>query len=370
MRADRFLLVSHDGFGLGHTRRNVCIAEVIRNQCPDAAITIVTGIASTHSWLDDRDFSVVRVPEVVKNVDGQYVNPTMSLSEALSRREQLLCDVVRVTQPQVVLVDRHPYGVNNEWRRGLTLAKSGGAAIAVGLRDILDEAEVVRAEFAGSRWAGVGGLVDEVLVYGNQSLCDHQREYGLPLRPFYCGWVTDTSVVATRVIDPGLLVVTAGGGADGNVVTEIGCVLARHGSIDRAIFVMGPAGVGRIDEVRLSMSTLSNVEVKAVVSNCFELFAEAGVVLEMAGYNSTIEALAAGSRPILVPRRAPRREQAIRATRLASLGLADVVDHAASPDEVSWLLARPRRLDDDALSRHGLALTGAEAASHRLLALC
>ena len=71
----------------------------------------------------------------------------------------------------------------------------------------------------------------------------------------------------------------------------------------------------------------------------------------MAGYNTTVEALAAGVRPLLVPRRSPRREQAIRATRLASLGLADIVDEDATVDEVSWLLRRPRRLDPHVAGR-------------------
>ena len=80
---------------------------------------------------------------------------------------------------------------------------------------------------------------------------------------------------------------------------------------------------------------------------CGPLFARADRVVQMAGYNSTFECLAAGVRPVLVPRRTPRREQVIRATRLAALGLADVVDEPASAAEVAWLLRRPRALAPD-----------------------
>jgi len=83
----------------------------------------------------------------------------------------------------------------------------------------------------------------------------------------------------------------------------------------------------------------------------------------MAGYNSTLEALAAGIRPVLVPRRAPRREQAIRALRLAALGVADVVDGEASLEEVTWLLERPRLLPPGALDAAGIRLDGAERAA-------
>ena len=87
----------------------------------------------------------------------------------------------------------------------------------------------------------------------------------------------------------------------------------------------------------------------------------------MAGYNSTLEALAAGHRPVLVPRRHPRSEQAIRAERLQELGLADVVQPGADPAEVAaWLRDRPRVLPGGALDAAGIDLRGAETAATRL----
>jgi predicted glycosyltransferase len=88
----------------------------------------------------------------------------------------------------------------------------------------------------------------------------------------------------------------------------------------------------------------------------------------MAGYNSTLEALAAGRRPILVPRRSPRREQAIRAGRLAALGLAHVVDEGAAAREVSWLLGRDHSVTPEDLARAGVWLDGADRAAHLLVA--
>jgi predicted glycosyltransferase len=98
-----------------------------------------------------------------------------------------------------------------------------------------------------------------------------------------------------------------------------------------------------------------------------QLFARAAGTVQMAGYNSTVEALAAGVRPVLVPRRNPRREQAIRAARLACLGLADIVDESASAAEVSWLLDQPRHVDADAYRRAGISFDGAAVAAERLL---
>jgi predicted glycosyltransferase len=102
---------------------------------------------------------------------------------------------------------------------------------------------------------------------------------------------------------------------------------------------------------------------------CAELFARSVGVVEMAGYNSTFEALAAGVRPVLVPRRNPRREQAIRASRLTALGVADTVDEGVPVEEVDWLLARSRLLAEGALDAAGIRLDGAQRAAATISAL-
>jgi predicted glycosyltransferase len=102
---------------------------------------------------------------------------------------------------------------------------------------------------------------------------------------------------------------------------------------------------------------------------CAELFARATGVVQMAGYNTTVEALAAGVRPVLVPRRNPRREQAIRASRLTALGVADTADEGVPAEEVDWLLGRDRLLPPGALAAAGIRLDGAERAAAAVIEL-
>jgi len=91
--------------------------------------------------------------------------------------------------------------------------------------------------------------------------------------------------------------------------------------------------------------------------------------VQMAGYNSTFEALAAGIRPVLVPRRTQRKEQVIRAERLAFLGLADVVDEDVPAAEVAALLTRPRLLPAGALDQAGIRMDGDRRAAKAVTAL-
>jgi predicted glycosyltransferase len=364
----RYLFSSHDGFGVGHVRRNTLIARAVLARDPDAEIAIITGLVVRPSWLGDPRMHVIHVPGLVKDSNGSYHNDGFSFEEALELRATVFGDTIRSFAPDVVVVDRHPYGIGGELREGLAEASRLGAALVLGLRDILDEPGRVAQELAGAQWAGVADLYDEILVYGERHVCDHEAEYGLAGTPRYCGWIADTAPPRRR--DPALLVVTGGGGGDGEEVFTLGAQLARLLPLMRTVLVAGPYATRQsLASLAPDPSTRGRLRMVRDIAGCAALFARAASVVEMAGYNSTFEALAAGVRPVLVPRRSPRREQAIRAGRLASLGLADVVDEHVPATEVAWLLSRPRLLPAGALEQAGIRLDGHLRAAEAVTAL-
>jgi predicted glycosyltransferase len=364
----RYVFSSHDGFGVGHVRRNVLIARAVLAADPRAEVVVVTGLTMRPSWLADRRIRVERVPGLVKDADGAYRNAELPFTDAVDRRADRFALIVAAHRPDVVVVDRHPFGIAGELRPGLAAARAAGAATVLGLRDILDEPSVVLAELAGEGWRDAADTYDRVLVYGDQVLCDHRAEYGLPISPDYCGWVVEPGAVGRR--EHGLLVVTAGGAGDGEAVFALGLDVCAAMPELRAVLVAGPYATSSLDDDAVARRGLSDrIRLVRDTPGCGPLFARADRVVQMAGYNSTFECLAAGIRPVLVPRRTPRREQIIRATRLASLGLADVVDEPASAAEVAWLLRRPRTIGPDDLARAGIRLDGASRVAARLVAL-
>ncbi len=362
-----YILSSHDGFGLGHVRRNSLIAAALLDACPGAEITIVTGVRARPSWLRDPRLRVVQVPALLKDTEGAYRSGSMSFHRAIRTRMRVFRELVDAQRPDVVLIDRHPYGTAGELRPGIEAARRQGAAIVIGLRDVLDEPTQVRAELNGEGWADVVTNFSQLLVYGDRVLCDHMDEYGLPLEPHYCGWVCEQPQVR-GLVEPRHLVVAAGGGGDGGEVFHLGAELIRLRPDWRGTLVAGPYAAD-VRAIASGSEAIARLTVVRDAATCLPLFASAGAVLQMAGYNSTVESLAVGIRPILVPRRSPRREQAIRASRLASLGLADVVDQGAAAAEVDWLLDRPRHHPPGALEQTGLGLNGATNAARELLAL-
>ena len=361
----QYVLFSHDGFGLGHVRRNALIGRALKRRDPTCGVTIVTGVAVAPRWLTDPSFRVVTIPPMVKAADGSYRHASLPFEQAIAHRADKFRAVIQTVKPDVVLVDRHPYGIAGELRAGLDLARNGGAHLVVGLRDVLDEPGRIAQELAGAGWAGVEDLFDYGLIYGESVVCDHRVEYGLTLRTHYCGLVAPDAVepVARHPFE---LVVAAGGGGDGAITFELGSALLTERPNWRATVLAGPAARSWV----LAHPTLGQrITLRHNVDGCAPYFASAAAVVQMAGYNSTAEALRASIRPILVPRRNPRREQAIRASRLAAMGLADVVDAGAHATEVAWLLDRPRVLQAGACEQTGLRLDGAQRAADRLAAL-
>ncbi|MGD9792075.1 MAG: glycosyltransferase family protein [Acidimicrobiia bacterium] len=364
----RYLFSSHDGYGLGHIRRNTLIAAAVLEADPEAEVTLVTGVSKRPAWLRHPRLTVVEVPSLLKDSDGSYRNPGMAFEEAIARRAIRFDALVADLQPEVIVIDRHPYGIAGELRAGVNRARAHGAAVVLGLRDILDEPARINAEINGQGWADVDTLFTDLLVYGDPVLCDHEREYGVPLRPRYTGWVTES--VEPLPLDQRMLVVAAGGGGDGEPTFRMGVELLRRRPDYCGALVAGPyATAWRADQELTSPGLFERLSIINDAPSCAPLFAGAGAVLQMAGYNSTFEALAAGSKPILMPRRSPRREQAIRSWRLAAFGLADVVDEGADAEEVVWLLDRPRRLDPMALTRVGIRLDGARRTASHLRSL-
>jgi predicted glycosyltransferase len=346
-------------------RRHAVLAQALRRVSPSVQITIVTGLPFTPSWLTQLDVEVVHMPALVKDVTGAYHAASGDVAGTVAAREMLFMETVEHVRPDIVAVDRHPFGTAGELRLGIEIANALGARCFVGLRDILDDPATMRAELAGPRWYDAEALFDAALVYGSPQFCDHATEYGIPLELLYCGWVVEKAFPLPPIDN--WLVVSAGGGGDGRDVLELAVRVAERMPDWRVTIAAG----GYVDMTWLSDAieespARTRVTTLLRAPGCASLSASAAATLQMAGYNTTFEAIAAGRRPILVPRRVPRAEQAIRSERLRIRGLADVVSGGAL-DEVCELLQRPRLLEPDAAMLGGIDCHGAERAARTLL---
>lgn len=335
----KILLYSHDTYGLGHLRRNLAIAFRLLAGHPGRQVVLVSGSSVSDYFTLPAGLTLVKLPPVIKIGAEQYRPADRRLSVGLVRRIRtaVIADVARRFRPDVLLVDHSPAGMNGELLPVFAeLARhSPGTRVALGLRDILDEPAAVR-----SNWTEQGiydlleHVYDELYIYGSQDVFDLGASYGLtqPIRDrlLYCGYLdkpqsATTADITVPAMSGPYLLATAGGGGDGTHVLEAAmCAAAALGL--QSMIVTGPL-MDDADRRRLEQRSdrVPGATVLPFHPQLRAAMTQASVVVTMGGYNSLCEAVAAGTRTVVVPRVAPRREQAIRAELFARRGLLDVV---------------------------------------------
>jgi predicted glycosyltransferase len=387
----RVLLYSHDTFGLGHLRRNLAIAEHLRARDPGFDVWLLTGSPVIRSWVLPTGLNVQQLPPVVKLSAERYAprggGDPFSLVKGY--REALILKAVLRERPDVVLVDHAPAGMKGELLPTLALLRRELPAtrVVLGLRDILDSPDIVRALWQDE---GVYELLehayDRILVYGSPDLFDVVRAYAIPERVArkltYAGYVgrqprrksaaseATWAAVGPRAGGPRVLV-TAGGGGDGMFLMEayLRALAMLPEGLTSSLIVTGPLmPPEQISALDSLAGRRTDVAFLTYTFDLPELLVEADVVVSMGGYNTSVEILSARKNAIIIPRAAPREEQRLRASLLARLGLvwsaepgADLAGRLASLLPEALANHRPRppawsAIDLDGASRVGDAL--------------
>src|SRR6266403_3683469 len=171
----RFLLYSHDGLGLGHTRRHLAIASALTELAPESAVLLATGADDVERLGLPPYVEILKLPGLRKVANEQYASRRLLIPvrEIRALRSALLLAAVQSFQPDVALVDKHPFGARGEFLAALEALCSNGARAVLGLRDILDDPATVLAEWRPRQLPErIAEYYDSVLVYGQSSVFD------------------------------------------------------------------------------------------------------------------------------------------------------------------------------------------------------
>ena len=386
----RFLFYSHDGLGLGHTRRHLAVATALRAMAPDAAILIASGADDVHRLGLPVDVEVLKLPGLRKADNERYDSRRLRIPapEVRALRSALLLATVNTFRPDVVLVDKHPFGARGEFRAALEALKDFGGHAVLGLRDILDERATVLKEWAPHDLQNViAEYYDRVLVYGHRAVFDPVVEYdfsaALAERTAFCGYVVHRDDSAVHPDDRWaesafpdktrpIVLATAGGGEDGFALLQ-NFLRAAVGARWQAAVVTGPMAPEAEYQTLQRLAGEAGASLHAFVPNLSSLFNSVDALVCMGGYNTLAEAVSKGVPTVCVPRVLPRTEQLIRALAFERLGLLrSVLPHRLSPDSLrepidSVLASSRRQLLEQA--RAQLTFDGAKEAASQLLTL-
>ncbi|WP_300037570.1 hypothetical protein [uncultured Roseobacter sp.] len=337
-RPRRIMFYSHDTFGLGHLRRSRALASALTASDPGTSAIILTGSPIAGRFTFPERVDHVRLPGVSKLPDGSYVSQTLGLNidETTALRSGLIQTAIEQYDPDLLIVDKEPTGFRGELLPTLEwLAARGTTRCVLGLRDVLDEAVVLRAE-----WDRKGAIeateqfYDEIWVYGPRSVYDPTQ--GLDLSPatrariHWTGYLRREITDAADTPDNPYVLITPGGGGDGEAMVDL--VLSAYEADPtlhpNAILVYGPFLSGEVRDAFDARVAALNGRVDAVGfdARIETLFAGAQGVVCMGGYNTFCEVLSFDQRAVIVPRTVPRLEQWIRASRAEELGLVRMLD--------------------------------------------
>ncbi|MEM8818564.1 MAG: hypothetical protein AAGE90_03420 [Pseudomonadota bacterium] len=333
----RALLYSHDTFGLGHIRRSRTIASALVGCDAASSALIVTGspIAARFDFPPRVDH--VRLPGVVKNADGSYsaLNLALDIDEMAGLRGQIISAAAAGFRPDLVIVDKEPWGFRGELSQALPLLRSMGARIVLGIRDVLDDEDALARE-----WERKGAIeaierfYDEIWVYGRPEICRPLSGLGLSARmearTHYTGYLRRAlpdwpAEPEGEAPEQPYLMVTTGGGGDGEELVD--WVLRAYEADRRleppAFIIYGPfmSSTARAGFDARVAQLGQRVTAIGFHPRLERLVAGAQGVVAMGGYNTFCEILSADRPALIAPRTSPRREQLIRAAAAEELGL-------------------------------------------------
>lgn len=336
----RILVYSHDTFGLGNIRRMLEISKHLVLDDPDLSILVISGSPMLHAFRIPARVDYIKLPCLRRTLRGGYDAKYLDLQydELIQLRANMITSAILDFSPDLILVDKKPFGVGNELAPAFQLMQRRvqRPKLVLLLRDILDAPEATISVWRKNGYFdAIESFYDQVLVVGSQEVFDLTVEYDFPAETSakvdFCGYLRrDRGLIAREPMrqklgvgkEP-LVLVTVGGGEDGYRLVETYLTsLAEQSKTFTSVVICGPEmrEEDRVKVLKLAASR-QHVMVKEFTDDMMSYMDAADLVLAMGGYNTTCELLTLKKRAILVPRVAPVQEQWIRAERLAKLGL-------------------------------------------------
>jgi predicted glycosyltransferase len=371
----RIVLYSHDGLGLGHTRRNLNIASAIVEANDDARCLVVSGSDDVFRFTIPDRVEVVKIPGIKKVSNNHYEGRRhfLNAAQTYQLRSDIILTVLKNFSTNIFLIDKHPLGAGKELEQSLEYLKTTNAKVFLGLRDILDAPNEVRQSWKKyDLYQSIEHYYTGIIVYGHSAICNISKDYGIHGPAEYVGYVTTTngSVGQDNRLNSKkpLVTVSVGSGEDGEFLVKSIMKCFNRDQYEMLI-IAGPQAKQN-KELKLECEK-AGIQFKTFVSNMPDVLNRTSVLICMGGYNTLAEAMEHAVPTICVPRTHPREEQLIRAKAFAEKGLlAFVHPDDVTPDRMHQEIFKALNQDRNALAgriRKNLNFDGARATAKFLL---
>lgn len=315
--------------GTGHLRRALLLAAAIASR--GGRVVLASGGPPT-GFAPPRGVELLELPPI-RSADADFTQLIDARGdppspELWAKRRAMLRTAFARFAPHVLVVEHWPFGrraFTDEVSALLADARTRGAAVVCSVREVLvskSDPSRFRAMLERAR------ALDRILVHGDPALLPFEASF--PFAAELGAKLVHTGYVAPP---PGRLasderseiLVSAGGGAVGAGLCAIALEAARL-LVERPWRLITGSMFPPAQLAALTRAAPAHVRIERSRPDLFALIAKAAVSVSQAGYNTVVEALAAGTPMVLVPFETAREdEQLKRARALAVRGLAQLV---------------------------------------------
>ena len=340
--------------GIGHFFRTLEICDKLKGH----EVVLVTGGERPDIALPDH-VREVRLPGLMMDADFSQLYATedgKGIDTVKRQRQDRLYRLFEVMSPEVFLIELYPFGrkaFRFELDPVLEAIRNGSlpsCRVVCSLRDVLVEKRKA-ASYEARVIKSLNRFFDAVLVHSDPEVLkldttfSRLNDISIPI--VYTGFVTPKPVPESGKtlrrelgIDPleKLVVASAGGGKVGvEVLRAVAMAFVYLPGNSRLQIFCGPF-MDDDDFVELQSYQNRFLRVNRFTSNFLGFLDAADLSVSMAGYNTSMNIMAAGT-PALVWPFAQNREQRLRAERLARLGgLKLLADDDLKPKKMAGIM--------------------------------
>jgi predicted glycosyltransferase len=332
-----FAFYSHDGFGLGHVRRNLNIAMEAAEQFGASNLLIMSHnsipFLPNHPGID-----FIKLPSILKVGKEEWAPRTLPVTAQILKnlRTELIKNTFNHYLPSLLVVDYMPGGVWDELLPILPLLKNKGTKLVLGLRDILDEPKSICELWKEKGiYETIQKFYDHILIYGCKEIFPSCQAYGLSnfeKKIHYTGYLASVNNLGCRddvrkefgFDQKPLVVLTGGGGNDAFPMMEKSLEALEIVSKEIPLQALLVAGPLMHPKERATLYTPNKNFPCRIIPHCDDLVSAmdaADLLITMGSYNTLVEAIHLKKKALVIPREGPSQEQKIRTNIFEKLGL-------------------------------------------------
>ena len=165
----KILVYSHDTYGLGNIRRMLAVVEHLVKKDPEVCALILSGSPMMQAFRLSPRIDYIKLPCLTRAENGDYESKYLDIDyeKIITMRADLILNTLLNFEPDLLLVDKKPLGVQNEIAPALDVIgrRANRPRVVLVTREILDGPEATKGVWERNDYHGaLEEHYDSVLV--------------------------------------------------------------------------------------------------------------------------------------------------------------------------------------------------------------